>query len=631
MAPRRKKTNKDPTTVINQKLRKTKHDKSNLLQKFNDDFESLKDHYNKYKQCKHPKYKIKFSAYNKLNRLNSKIRKLTKQLDDVIVKCANCNRRPNPHLSSPDYQMCLQPVSSNLIFGKRTYSFVQSTRQSDNPINYQLCQQCTIHLSDKDSDKANEPQVIWPSFYWAILQSTDIHKCYNSKFIWGFIPLIWRKWWYDEIKLQFPIYYDHSISLLQPDAFFVDRTEDLNIWNNAMECQQLSSIADVCNRFLLPTVLCPWGCSEFLHCVGFLDIDTIMQRFIEKCDLSIVDAKKKLSKVVHTRDDFIRDSIDDYDMWLCNLNWQILPTVVFVNGYPRVLTCKDHDNGCNLIQIHCCRWRSNISAPISDQICHAVVKPRTVKNMKVGYNSTGYQMVEQRSSWKGPDSINVSSVGKTDHGSILVQEAEARSYANRTDMKNLIQRLIDDGKMSIDHAEGIEEFSNFFSTKVNYEKYKSGSNYVPAEIAMSMKEEEKNREVSGIIDDDQDDLGNLLPEYNKKFKRIWPLYSYPCQKITSHGASMYAVPPFQVAGSSFLWTISSLLLHIESLWYIIAKGQMRRSEWQGYLLMYLTKKCLSHLNRRAVGIFQVMNITDLISLFEGFTNLGKFMITILII
>ena len=92
---------------------------------------------------------------------------------------------------------------------------------------------------------------------------------------------------------------------------------------------------------------------------------------------------------------------------------------------------------------------------------------------------------------------------------------------------------------------------------------------------------------------------------------------------------MYAVPSFQVAGSYFLWIVSSLILHIESLWSIVAKSPMRRSEWKGYLLTYLTKKCLSHLNRRAVGIFQVLTINELISLFEKFTNLGKFIITVL--
>ena len=45
-------------------------------------------------------------------------------------------------------------------------------------------------------------------------------------------------------------------------------------------------------------------------------------------------------------------------------------------------------------------------------------------------------------------------------------------------------------------------------------KYKFGSNYLPDEITMSVKEEEKNREVIGIIGDDVDDLGNSIQEYN---------------------------------------------------------------------------------------------------------------------
>ena len=109
-------------------------------------------------------------------------------------------------------------------------------------------------------------------------------------------------------------------------------------------------------------------------------------------------------------------------MWLQNPDWKVLTTIYFVDGYPRILTYKDHYGGFNLIQINCCRKRTNIPSPVSYQVYHAVVKPQTVNHMKVGYNSTGYQMVEQRSSWKGPDNINVSSVGKTYHGSILIQE-----------------------------------------------------------------------------------------------------------------------------------------------------------------------------------------------------------------
>ena len=149
-------------------------------------------------------------------------------------------------------------------------------------------------------------------------------------------------------------------------------------------------------------------------------------------------------------------------MWLHNPDWKVLPTISFVDGNPRVLSYKYYDGGCNLKQIHCCRWRPNIPSHVSGQFFHAVVKPWTVTHMKVGYNSTWYQMLEQRSSWKGPYTINLSSFGKTDNSSILIWEAEACSYANRTDMKSILQRLIYDGKMSNDHAEGIEEISNFF-------------------------------------------------------------------------------------------------------------------------------------------------------------------------
>ena len=108
-------------------------------------------------------------------------------------------------------------------------------------------------------------------------------------------------------------------------------------------------------------------------------------------------------------------------MWLHNTDWKVLPTIAFVDGCPCVLTCKDHDGGCNLIHIHCWIWRTTIHSPVSNQVCHAVVKPQTMKHMKVGYHFTGYKMVEQWSSCKVPYTINVLSVGKTDHGSILIK------------------------------------------------------------------------------------------------------------------------------------------------------------------------------------------------------------------
>ena len=78
-----------------------------------------------------------------------------------------------------------------------------------------------------------------------------------------------------------------------------------------------------------------------------------------------------------------------------------------MDGYPHNLKFKDHDVGYNLIHIHCCRWITSIPSLVSDKFFRAVVKPITVKHMKVGYNSTGYKMVEQDSSWKVPYTNNV--------------------------------------------------------------------------------------------------------------------------------------------------------------------------------------------------------------------------------
>ena len=57
----------------------------------------------------------------------------------------------------------------------------------------------------------------------------------------------------------------------------MDRTKELETWNEGIKSQKLCSIADVCNWFLLRNVLCPWGCSEFIHKVGYVYLDTFIK------------------------------------------------------------------------------------------------------------------------------------------------------------------------------------------------------------------------------------------------------------------------------------------------------------------------------------------------------------------
>ena len=276
--------------------------------------------------------------------------------------------------------MKLFTVISALVISRRPFSFIKGSR-SCYTIDDSICNQCEVHLRDEYSDKANGPQFIWPALYWIILHCKDIHNNYSSGFIWKIVPLEWHEWRFDKIVLQFPEYYN-IISITETQSILMDRNKDLETWKKGIKYQKLSSIDDACDQFLLPTVLCPWGWLEFIHKVGYVDLDTVIQQFIQKCNFLIVNVSK-LSKIEHTRDDYLQESNNDYDMWIHNTDWELSPKKSFVDGYPRVLTCKYHDSGYNLIQIHCCRWRTNVPSPVSSQVYHAVVKPRTVKHMKV--------------------------------------------------------------------------------------------------------------------------------------------------------------------------------------------------------------------------------------------------------
>ena len=76
----------------------------------------------------------------------------------------------------------------------------------------------------------------------------------------------------------------------------MDITKDLETYNKGIKSKKLSSISDVCDRFLLPNVLFPWRCSEFIHKFGYINLDTIIQQFIQKINISILDISR-LSKI----------------------------------------------------------------------------------------------------------------------------------------------------------------------------------------------------------------------------------------------------------------------------------------------------------------------------------------------
>ena len=139
------------------------------------------------------------------------------------------------------------------------------------------------------------------------------------------------------------------------------------------------------------------------------------------------------SKVIWTRDDFLRDD-DINDQWLCNPKWQIRPSIAFVGGYPKVLTCEDYNDGSNEIMIHPSRWKYNLPGSESDQIGHVVVQPITVQCGKAGKYTSEWQMFKQKGNFGGIGTCSHVEFGRLEKYFILRFENENKSISDHSDI-----------------------------------------------------------------------------------------------------------------------------------------------------------------------------------------------------
>ena len=126
-----------------------------------------------------------------------------------------------------------------------------------------LCFQCSQHLVNVgDSKEANKNEYTWPAFIWSILNNDDIVREYGVS-IWRFIPETWRHWWIGHVTES--LEYLSDVTIDSPSPIFDDRTAKIIKWYDGMATQHLPTIKITCNKLLFHTVLCPWGCTEYLH------------------------------------------------------------------------------------------------------------------------------------------------------------------------------------------------------------------------------------------------------------------------------------------------------------------------------------------------------------------------------
>lgn len=185
-----------------------------------------------------------------------------------LFGCANCRRKQSRVYVNEDgidsrYTIHFTMYQTNQIKQKRRFKFCQSHRTETNACNIILCDECSVHLTHDDTAIANQSKFSWPGFIWSVLENKEIHKTYGN-YVWKFIPIQWRYWWLSSLHQTFPIIFEDA-SITSPKSVFVDLSSDIDEWNQNISSFLLARLANTTNKHLMPKVLCPWGCSEYIH------------------------------------------------------------------------------------------------------------------------------------------------------------------------------------------------------------------------------------------------------------------------------------------------------------------------------------------------------------------------------
>ena len=177
--------------------------------------------------------------------------------------------------------------------GSRTYKFC--SQSSDSSVYYTLYRQCKDYLCSSDIKEFNQIKGFWPLFMWSILSSREVHKHYGSD-VWRFVPKAWWIWWLNILRSMFSSIFD-CITMGYPSPAFLDCTKENSFCSDIDPTHHatigLQKLQDACNNHLLPTVLCPFGCMEYMHKCNHLSLVLIFQRYLPRVRLLLPSSSFK--------------------------------------------------------------------------------------------------------------------------------------------------------------------------------------------------------------------------------------------------------------------------------------------------------------------------------------------------
>jgi predicted GIY-YIG superfamily endonuclease len=396
-----------------------------------------------------------------------------------------------------------------------------------------------------------------------------------------------------------------SVTIEQPTAKFKDVTHPARKLRRSISELRLADLAETLTEHLVPTVRCPWGCTEFYHKSVQFDLMTVMLRYLGP-ELKVIGTLKDVN-IKSSREDYF----DSIDYLMMNPRWKISPSVAFsVEGYPHVLVCRDHKKGSRLNYVHPPRSPNGIlPTRRSDQNAHAVVVPRTISPMKAKSYSNTFQMHEMRGSFVGMDTISLVDHGRFDFQSTLSRENEVLACAGRTDTRGLLSRHAANGIIPawlaedyMDDAHLLLDMQEVAGTVRDGSEWKDcckGATFVSYTDAIRMQKTlNDNGMKECIVSDDarvMDDL-QFQPDDEVRLVQIRPVWVSEivvAHPVDGHGAMFTRIPRYNVTNvdTSCLWLMISMLTTQPRLWKGTVDSVRCTSEWLGWVLARATKDC----------------------------------------
>lgn len=553
----------------------------------------------------------------------------------VHKDCNNCHR-VNAYWESSKEDLYFDLYSTypdNLKGVRNGLRFVSVTKNRDCCDECQLCSECHLFLwREKGYSRASSWCDMWPSFYWSLLSSAgsslhgDSTQTYGGDYLWRMIPNELRRFWRGTLAVfmldQYPFVMVGSKER-EPESYFRDITSSLSTFrDNISECTYESLLTvlepsrvgknyETERPFIIPDVLCPWGCSEFCFAAAGMNPAILLQHILARVELKMDPSWiDKLHTAETMRLDYFRHDGEDVDKVLLNKDWPILPSMMFVRGEGMmVCTCRHHAKSDSRKRLYCHppRKSQNLSSIHADQLAPVTVQQKIARSVvRRGVNTTPTSSYSNMS-YAGFCTADVAIGGRfAPKNSEYMNNIHEVTSLCRVDISNLLNAYVSNGIVTPQLADSIRREHNVECTPDIVNRLIRGSSYTPTLNALELqKAASVGNEIIVVVEHKtaKSRRGDGIPhEKQVNIPRTWCKMIYNVQVVDGLGfgcrmkACAHISSSRHKAVSSLAWCLLASVGSTKELYHLVDEKTSCHSykNFSGYLLTYIHNSMMRH-------------------------------------